>query len=525
MELILANFAGTARRETLNSKEYLVVPLTMIVHGVLSGSNGPLYYPQEELADGSIWNHMPIVVRHPYKHGRPTSARQPEILNKTGIGFIFEAKPSSSGEALIAEGWFDVEATKRIHPGIYNDLEAGRQLELSTGLQADYEKAPNGALFNGTAYRYIVRNMRPDHLAVLPDQVGACSLTMGCGVNVTTNAANVKEGYSVELVDELDKYFISNLSEGEGFERVLGDDGKQRYKIWKKKDTLNQDDKTSIWQKLGTLLGITNSKVPEPDSQSGLSTTNNEEPDMAKLTENDRPKLIKELTTNCDCWDAKKDAETLKAIPLDKLAQLVNHSVEEAANRELAESVKEGVTDTAGAKLSFNTETGKWEAEKEEKPAAKTTTNKNNSNDQDDNASRLTPEEQEDLKWARNERAKKRTRLITKLVANFDPDDRAERAKKLNKKTLSELEELVEFALNAGPDDDEEDDDGEEYQPSRVSGRKSKPGRYAGAGRVANSDDSDDDDMTNNILLPPTLDFGDMTGELRKKLEAARSAS
>ena len=239
---------------------------------------------------------------------------------------------------------------------------------------------------------------------------------------------------------------------------------------------------------------------------------------MAKLTEADRPKLIKELTANCDCWDAKKDADTLNALTLDKLFQLTNHSKEEAENRDLATSIKDGITDTAGAKLSFNAETGKWEAEK---TVVKPTVNK--ADDDDDGASRLTAEEQEDLKWARNERAKKRTRLITKLVANFDPDERPDRAKKLQKKTLSELEELLDFSVNAGPDDDEDDD--EDYQDTRNKNRKRKPGRYAGAGRVANSDDDDDDDMTNNLLVSPTLDFGDQTGELRKRLEAARSAS
>lgn len=527
MELILANFAGTVRRETLNGRSYLVVPLTMIVHDVLSGNNGPLYYPPEEFENASTWNHMPIVVRHPYHHGRPTSARQPDVLNKSGIGFVFEAKPSSSGEALVAEGWFDIEATKRIHPGIYSDLEAGRQIELSTGLRADYERAPSGASYNNKPYKYIVRNMQPDHLAVLPDQVGACSLTMGCGVHVTTNTANdVKEGFTVEVVDKLDENFIANLSEGEGFEKVQEGD-KQRYRTWKKKPTFNADDKTSIWQKLGQLLGVVNnSKAPDQDSQSGESEIINEEPDMAKLTENDRPKLIKELTTNCDCWDAKKDAETLKALPLDKLGQLVNHSKEEAENRNLAESVKEGITDTAGAKLSFNAESGKWEAELPEKPAKPRTTVNKQDDDDETPASTLSPEDQETLNWAKKEQSKKRTRLITRLTANFSPDVRAEKAKKLNKKTLSELEELVEWqTANADPeDDDEEDDDGdEEFQPTRNRRSKRKPGPYAGAGRVANSDENADD-MTNNLLIPPTLEFGDQTADLRKRLEASRSA-
>lgn len=539
MELILANFAGSVRRETLNGKEYLVVPLTMIVRGVLNGSNGALYYPPEEWADASTWNHMPIVLRHPYKHGRPTSARQPSILNKSGIGFVFEAKPSSSGEALVAEGWFDVEATKRIHPGVYSDLEAGRQIELSTGLRAEYEKAPTGAAYNGAAYSYIVRNMQPDHLAVLPDQVGACSLTMGCGVHVTTNTANdAKDGFTIEVVDKIDADFITNLSEGEGFERVLEGD-KQRYRTWKKKVVINDNDKTSIWQKLGALLGVTTNapKMP-PDEEMGEMDPDNEdpsvddptgsskkkpkkEPAMAKLTENDRPKLIKELTANCDCWDAKKDAATLKVLPLDKLAQLVNHAEEEAENRDLVESVKGGLTDTAGAKLSFNAETRKWEAEPAETPTPKPKTVVNKGGEEEEPVtSVLSVEDQDTLNWAKKEQAKKRTQIITKLVANVHPDHRAEKVKKLQKRTLNQLEELYdelqEFSANAGPEDD--DDDDEDVQPR---GGNRKPGRYAGQGRVANSDESHDD-ITNNLLIPPTLEFGNDVTNLRKRLEASR---
>lgn len=61
-------------------------------------------------------------------------------------------------------------------------LEAGRPMELSTGLFTQNEPAPAGATFNGRPYDYVARNYRPDHLAVLPDQIGACSLADGCGV-------------------------------------------------------------------------------------------------------------------------------------------------------------------------------------------------------------------------------------------------------------------------------------------------------------------------------------------------------
>lgn len=63
------------REETLNGREYVVVPVTMMVEGVHSGSKGPLLHTSEEL--GKIpesWNGMPVTVDHPVVEGLPVSA-------------------------------------------------------------------------------------------------------------------------------------------------------------------------------------------------------------------------------------------------------------------------------------------------------------------------------------------------------------------------------------------------------------------------------------------------------------------
>jgi hypothetical protein len=40
---LTANLVGRSRRETLNGREYIVAPVTLIVPGVLNGSKGALY--------------------------------------------------------------------------------------------------------------------------------------------------------------------------------------------------------------------------------------------------------------------------------------------------------------------------------------------------------------------------------------------------------------------------------------------------------------------------------------------------
>lgn len=181
---------GTTRLETFNGRSYRVAPATLIVSGVLPGGdvNGKTvkcFYPDDELMrDPMAWNHMPIVLYHPVVNGQHVSARTPDILSSQGMGFVFHA---SYKDKLKAELWFDVEHTRRVDGRVLNSLETAKPIELSTGLLAELEDAPEGAKDSqGREYDYIARNYRPDHVAILPDMVGACSLKDGCGVLVNT---------------------------------------------------------------------------------------------------------------------------------------------------------------------------------------------------------------------------------------------------------------------------------------------------------------------------------------------------
>ena len=186
MQQLAINFNGQPRRERLQGRDYFVAPLTLIVPGVLNGSKGALLYPTDEIEKSiDSWNGVPIVVFHPEDpDGSPRSARDPDILNKQGIGVIMRCATSTNGK-LKAEGWFDIEATRRVNTQIYADLVAGRPIELSTGLFTDNEERQG--TYKGTGFDYVARNYRPDHLAILPGQTGACSIQDGCGVHVNNN--------------------------------------------------------------------------------------------------------------------------------------------------------------------------------------------------------------------------------------------------------------------------------------------------------------------------------------------------
>lgn len=210
METLTTNLIGTgSKRVKVNGRDYLVAPVTLLVPGVLAGSKGPLHYPEEEVANSvDWWNGVPITLNHPTLDGQPVTARRPDVLERSKLGRVYNVRFDGK---LRAEGWFDAEATRRVDPRLWEALERGARVEVSTGLYTRNDPAPEGSNHNGTPYTHVARNYRPDHLAVLPDSVGACSVQQGCGVhNQNTDTQDTTE--SIPSVKEPSMSFDRSAS-------------------------------------------------------------------------------------------------------------------------------------------------------------------------------------------------------------------------------------------------------------------------------------------------------------------------
>lgn len=431
METITRNQSPRVREATLHGRKYLVAPLTLIVPGVLNGSQGPLFYPEDEIGrNPDAWNGVPIVVRHPQDSGgKHRSGRDPDVINVQGIGYVYRAR--SNGK-LRAEGWFDVDRTEQVDRRVLENLRAGRPVELSTGLFTDNEPAENGASYKGKGYTHVARNYRPDHLAILPDQEGACSVRDGCGVNV-----NAKKVCAPKLTKER-RYFVRDYLKSVEAGKPLTVNPfvseRQRRYLWQ-----NEPEIAKAWAH-----GRHTSKKRKRASRAKDKqvTSNQGRRDMTKirrLKPEVKASIIDDLINNCsDCGWTEEDRETLNAIPDQKLMTMDEcRKAMMAKNEELEASekkVKELETVVANAKKAV-------EPEKEEK---KVTANEKIPLTNEEVLAALTPEMKEDLAFARAEKARQKNILVTKLTANVEDEaQRAALAKRLEAKPLDELSDLL----------------------------------------------------------------------------------
>jgi hypothetical protein len=177
---MILNFRESAARvERWQGREWTVVPMTMLVEGVHSGSDGPLLYRKQELSRNvRAWEMKPITVGHPVDaFGTPAWARDLSPTDRRQVGVVRNVVFSGK---LRAEAWIDRERADAEDPRIGQAIDDGQMVEISTGLGV-HQGAGQGS-FQGQEYDAIATNHEPDHLAILLDNEGACSIRDGCGL-------------------------------------------------------------------------------------------------------------------------------------------------------------------------------------------------------------------------------------------------------------------------------------------------------------------------------------------------------
>jgi len=162
--------------------KHMVIPVIMAQEGVMNR----FFYPSEEFEGwANTWDGVPVPINHPEIEGVAVSAKSPRIQELNSVGYVFNSKYED--KKLKGEIYLNLEKVKKLNADyLIQSFESGEIMEVSTGLYSNVEMV--SGKYGDDEYDAIVRNIRPDHLALLPNTVGACSIEDGCGASISVNS-------------------------------------------------------------------------------------------------------------------------------------------------------------------------------------------------------------------------------------------------------------------------------------------------------------------------------------------------
>jgi hypothetical protein len=203
---------------TYEQREYMVVPCVALVPGVL---NGDLVTLDAVAGSYKPWNGRPLVLDHPQVNGAAVSANDPVILEDVGIGHVWYTDIDDN--KLRVQAWLDTAKATRIGGDarkVVDMIKAGSPVEVSTGYWASM-RAHKG-VFNNVEYEHITETIIPDHLAILPNALGACSWADGCGIPRINERKPMDDEKTVltTLMNAIKKMITPNMTVSDQFQAL-----------------------------------------------------------------------------------------------------------------------------------------------------------------------------------------------------------------------------------------------------------------------------------------------------------------
>lgn len=344
---ICVNFAlkgYTPLLEVINEVPHYVVPVVMMVEGVHNGSGGRTFHSSQELSNSvELWQNAPVTIHHPVIGDEFVSVHEDGIEEQYVVGYVSEAVMKDN--KLTATLKLNCEKLNQLSPETVQAIQNGNIMEVSIGVFTDTEEKEGE--WNGETYERIAHNHRPDHLALLPGEVGACSVKDGCGLRVNNNK---KEGGTNVDVVTVNSEMLKHLNkEGfavvpitinqEGFSAIMNriynmlnsmdtqgvyyylEEAYDGYLVYNKR---TEDGKSELYKQTyqtnadGT-IELTGEPVKVTRKIEYIQVNNEKEEEMCEPCKERVNELIAHESTHFD----ETDREWLEALTEDKLDKLV----------------------------------------------------------------------------------------------------------------------------------------------------------------------------------------------------------
>ena len=170
---------AAVREETLEGDPHLVVPILSLRGDMVieaRGATDPELVPKSTI-EASIpeWNGRPVVPDHPI-----LSANDPATTDTMVFGKLFST--SFDGD-LRHEAWLNIRRAGELGglpQQVIDNARDGVPTEVSVGVTVALDNV--SGVINGERYAGVWRSITPDHLAIMPHAIGACSIEDGCGM-------------------------------------------------------------------------------------------------------------------------------------------------------------------------------------------------------------------------------------------------------------------------------------------------------------------------------------------------------
>ena len=305
-----------------NGKEYISVPAVIMVEGVHHGSQGKVLHTAEYLSvNVEDWNDIPVTITHPMKGGNYVGVAEcPEYITGHTTHTVWE-------DGLKTELVLDVNELSKISPKTLKSLQANEPIEVSIGTFS--ENIEEKGTFKGEDYDAKTVSYIPDHVAILPDDIGACSYVDGCGIRVYKKGENnmnekqltearkiVRDNrFTLEMYKDkpigLARNYVNGLETDEYYFWLL--DVTENSLVYEK-STKNGEGKTKTYMREFTIDGdqlvvsdeeievvgeFVYKKVGEKEEEEEATDTGKEEEDEATEKEEDKEKEKKPQTNRC----------------------------------------------------------------------------------------------------------------------------------------------------------------------------------------------------------------------------------